>query len=147
MKPSRSLCILLLLLTLLLSCRSTPGQAAESCALRGPPPDAGVTANHGSFFFVYPRAVGASYTGCQTMWDELGRRVFVFRFINGALKEYSLTDYYSGKVKSRVCKYKDERLAGTSSTDCPAYEDVKRGLTVTPEEEPPISKEKDLRQK
>src|SRR5882757_4243871 len=115
------------LLMILIGWSSLPSFGANTCSLDGPPPDAAVSANHGNFFFVYPRTVARSYSGCQTMWDELGRKVFVFRFTEGVLREYSLTDYSDGS-KPMVCKYAKQRLSADSSKDCSPYEDVKSGL-------------------
>ncbi len=136
-----------ILLMILSGCSSLPSFGADTCSLDGPPPDAAVSANHGSFFFVYPRTVARSYSGCQTMWDELGRKVFVFRFTEGVLHEYSLTEY-SGGSKPMVCKYLEQRLSADSSKDCSAYEDVKTGLlNVAPEDEPVVPESRDPRLK
>jgi len=80
------------------------------------------------------------------MWDELGRRVFVLRFAKGLLQEYSQTDY-SDKVTSIVCQYRSGQPLATNSADCGTYEDMKRGLNIAADEEPPVPKEKDLRRK
>jgi hypothetical protein len=34
---------------------------------------------------VFPRWLGADYTGCQTMWDEKGTPLMLLRFERGAL--------------------------------------------------------------
>jgi hypothetical protein len=81
------------------------------------------------------------------MWDELGRKVFVFRFTEGVLREYSLTDYSDGS-KPMVCKYAKQRLSADSSKDCSPYEDVKSGLlNVAPEDEPIVPEGRDPRLK
>src|SRR5258708_1311678 len=123
MKSLRSKWPLLLVLFLFSACSSAPTYAEAPRSLKGPPADAAVSANHGSFFFVYPQEVGARYTGCQTMWDELGRPVFVFRFMQGTLMKYSLADY-SGGSKLKVCKYEHENLTHLSSKGCASYVDV-----------------------
>ena len=80
------------------------------------------------------------------MWDELGRRVLVLRFAKGLLQRYSQTDY-SDKVASIDCEYKNGQPVVTNPADCSAYEDLKRGLNIAPDEEPPVPNEKDLRRK
>jgi hypothetical protein len=79
------------------------------------------------------------------MWDERGRKVSVFQFIEGILKQYSITDH-SPDAKAMVCKYEHERLSSGSPKECSAYEDVKNGLlNVAPEDEPLVPKERDAR--
>jgi hypothetical protein len=136
-----------ILLMIFAGCLSMPSLADNTCSPDGPPPDAAVSANHGSFFFVYPRAVSRSYSGCQTMWDELGRKIFVFRFTEGVLQEYSLMDYSgAGGSKPMVCKYAKKRLGADSPKDCSPYEDAKSGLlNVAPEDEPPVPADRDPR--
>jgi hypothetical protein len=120
--------------------------AQPTCSLEKPPIDTAVTENHGSYFFVYPRSVDlTSFTGCQIMWDELGRRVFVLHFSAGVLTKYSLTDY-SANSKVILCQYKSGHLAHGSSGDCADFEDVKRGLfNVSAEEGPRVPRDRDAR--
>jgi len=139
--------VLLLWMLLFALWSGEPAFAQTACSLRAPPSDAAVTGDHGSFYFVYPRKVTPAYTGCQTMWDELGRAVFVFRFTKGVLTEYSLTDY-SGESKSQLCKYEHKRLSVGSPLDCSAYDDVRQGLlNGEPDEDPAVPKARDARLK
>jgi hypothetical protein len=120
-------------------------RAADSCALEKPPHDAAVSGNHGSYYFVYPRHVTPTFTGCQTMWDEMGRKVYVYRFLNGELIRYSLTDYASSSAKI-ICKYRNRSLTADSPPECSAYDSVKGGLlNVELADEPPVPKERDPR--
>jgi|SRR5471030_653932 len=63
---------------------SRPALAHESCK-GNPPSQAAITEDHGYFFFIYPRVIIHSFTGCQTMWDEKGNRLFVLTFESGSL--------------------------------------------------------------
>jgi hypothetical protein len=133
------------LLLLVAACWGLPAFAQNACSFNVPPRDSAVSANDGRFYFVYPRKVTATYTGCQTMWDELGRKVFLFRFKQGTLTEYWLADY-SSNAKRETCKYHRGAVSPSSSKECPAYEDVKHGLlTVAPQDEPPVPRERDAR--
>jgi hypothetical protein len=119
--------------------------AADSCSLVKPPHDAAVSGNHGSYYFAYPRHVTATFTGCQMLWDELGRKVYVYRFRNGELVGYTLTDYANGSSKI-ICKYRNRSLTADSQPECSAYDSVKNGLlNVELEDEPPVPKERDPR--
>src|SRR5262249_33729199 len=62
--------------------------AQENCQLPSPPRQAASDGNHGLFFFVYPRAVDGSYSGCQTMWDEKGVQVIVLTFEQGSVIKF-----------------------------------------------------------
>lgn len=129
------------------ACAGTSSFADSSCALALPPLDAAVSGNHGQYLFVFPRKVTASFSGCQTMWDEQGRKVFVMRFSDGTLNEYSYTDFARGPITT-VCKYEKERLSASSPAECSNYKDVKGGLlNVAPEDEPPVPRERDARLK
>lgn len=85
------------------------------------------------------------FTGCQTMWDELGRKIFVLYFQEGRLKQYSLTDY-SGHQASEICTYDNGKLIASSPQSCTPYEHMKDGLGyIAPAYEPPVPKERDAR--
>jgi hypothetical protein len=120
--------------------------AQSTCSLEKPPTDAAVNENHGSFFFVYPRTVDTtSYTGCQIMWDELGRQVLVLHFSDGVLTEYSSTDY-SATSQVILCRYKRGHLVHGNSSDCAGFEALKRGiLNTSAEKEPPVPRDRDAR--
>jgi hypothetical protein len=118
--------------------------AQSTCSLEKPPTDAAVNENHGSFFFVYPRTVDITlFTGCQIMWDELGRQVFILHFSAGVLTEYSSTDY-SATSKVILCRYKRGHLVHGDSSDCAGFEAVKRGVSnASTEQEPPVPRDRD----
>jgi hypothetical protein len=135
-----------LVMIILLGCISWRNSvAADSCSLVKPPHDAAVSGNHGSYYFAYPRHITATFTGCQTLWDELGRKVYVYRFRNGELIRYSLTDY-ANDSSNIVCKYRNRSLTADSPPECSAYDSVKSGLlNVELADEPPVPKERDPR--
>jgi hypothetical protein len=110
--------------------------AADSCSLAAPPKDAAVSVDDGAFFFVYPRSIDAGFTGCQTMWDETGRKTLVLTFAKGALTQYQpLPDPKAGSA-GMLCQY-----AGGNKTaggdDCPDYASSSAGLPVMPRAEEP----------
>ena len=120
--------------------------AADSCAINKPPHDAAISGNHGSYFFVYPRHVSPSYSGCQIMWDELGRKVLVFRFREGKLLTYSSIDYSEAPPTTKSCSYRNGSPTPGVTPDCPPYDSIKDGLlNVDPADEPPVPKERDAR--
>lgn len=137
--------IILIFLAFMAGCFGSPSLADENCSLQIPPRDSAVSANHGSFFFVYPRGFDRGYSGCQTMWDELGRMVLVFHFRDGALIEYTLADH-STAGEPAVCKYKDGKPGAVNPKNCPQFADVENGLlNVLPEDEPEVPLERDPR--
>src|SRR5262249_27150305 len=105
--------------------------AQENCQLQRPPRQAAIDANHGFFFFVYPRTVSTGYSGCQTMWDEKGNPVFVLTFEKGEVIKIEATDP-SGAEKKQTCEHKHGRLVGQDTSDCPEYGAVKDGLQTLP---------------
>lgn len=109
----------------------------ENCQLTIPPRQAASTALHGYFFFVYPRAVDASYSGCQTMWDEKGTKVIVQTFEQGRVIRFEATDPSNPSVKYS-CRYEHGKLASKQSKDCPEYGRVKDDLGPLPESDDPI---------
>ena len=118
--------------------------AGDNCALAAPPRTAAVTADHGAFLFVFPRKVDASYTGCQTMWNEHGAAVFVLKFDRGALTSYQ--EFGKQKRKATLsCEYSEHSLK-TRKSKCPPYEDVEAGFRTLPvADEPRVPVEVDPR--
>ena len=116
--------------------------AENTCALKLPPKFSAISADHGAFFFVYPRKIQHHFTGCQTMWNEQGKKAFVLRFKNGTLVKYS-SSYGSGI--QAACDYRKGKLAIKNSGNCPDYQDVKNGLlNVDQSDEPEIPKDRDI---
>jgi len=111
--------------------------AQENCQLKIPPRQAASTGNHGLFYFVYPRVVNASYSGCQTMWDEKGTKVIVLTFEQGRVIKFEATDPSSPSVKYS-CRYEHGKLASKQSKDCPEYDSVKDDLGPLPQSDDPI---------
>jgi hypothetical protein len=119
--------------------------AQENCQLKIPPSQAAISANHGIYFFVYPRSVNAVYSGCQTMWDEKGNQWFVLMFEQGSLIKYESNDP-SGASKKQSCRYEHGKLARNESKDCPDYGDVKDGFrTLSNSDEPIVPSARDPR--
>jgi len=109
--------------------------AQENCQFKMPPRQAASTANHGLFYFVYPRAIDAAYSGCQTMWDEKGVKVIVLTFEQGRVIKFEATDPSSPSVKYS-CRYEHGKLASKQSKDCPEY--VNDDLGPLPQRDDPI---------
>jgi hypothetical protein len=84
------------------------------------------------FYFVYPRVLSSTFSGCQTMWDENGRPWMVFTFKHGKLIRFEGRDW-SKQGRKHICKYTRGKLAKNSSDKCRGYDDVKDGLRHTPE--------------
>jgi hypothetical protein len=108
-----------------------PAWAERTCALKKPPRAAGVNASHGNYFFVFPRKVSTGYTGCQTMWNEMGERVLVIRFRRGSPLIYE-EHARQGNGTTLTC---DFRRGAVRASDCPAYEDLRDGLRTIPAEQ------------
>jgi hypothetical protein len=112
--------------------RLAPAWGARTCALTTPPRAAGVNASHGNYFFVFPRNLSARYTGCQTMWNEMGERVLVIRFQRGSLLTYE-EHARPANGATLTC---DFRRGAIRAIDCPAYEDLRDGFrTISAEQE------------
>jgi hypothetical protein len=67
-------------------------------------------------------------------------------FSKGALASYSVLAS-DVSMKAHTCSYSGGRLiAGRASTDCPAYESLKKGILTLPlDQEPPVPQSKDPR--
>lgn len=123
-------------------------QAGEpnSCSLHEPPRTSAVSADHGAFYFIYPRVIPKMYSGCQIMWDELGRESIKLRFQRGTLVQYVLVDYSGKTPETKKCSYKSRGIYRQNPTDCPAYENVEHGIPVgSMADDPPIPPERDVR--
>jgi hypothetical protein len=119
--------------------------AQDSCALDLPPHHSAINQNHGFFLFIFPREIGPSFSGCQTMWDERGKKLFVLTFKKGNLIRYEMNDP-SDSSKKETCIYKQGNLVRGNSEECPQYEDVKNGFrTLSGANEPFVPPEKDPR--
>jgi hypothetical protein len=108
-----------------------PAWAENTCALKKPPRAAGVNAIHGNYFFIFPRKVDVGFTGCQTMWNEMGERVLVIRFQSGSPVAYE-EHGRPGRGATLTC---DFRRSAVRASDCPAHEDLRDGLRSIPAEQ------------
>ena len=104
----------------------------ENCQLPSPPRLAASDGNHGLYFFVYPRAVNESYSGCQTLWDEKGVQVIVLTFEQGSVIKFESTNP-SNALQKFSCRYEHGTLAANEPRNCPEYGRVKTGLGQYPE--------------
>jgi hypothetical protein len=108
-----------------------PAWAERTCALKKPPRAAGVNASHGNYFFVFPRKVSVGYTGCQTMWNEMGERLLVIRFQRGSPLTYE-EHARPGNEATLTCDFRPRAMR---ASDCPAYEELRNGLRSIPTEQ------------
>ena len=105
----------------------------KTCELTAPPRQAISTGeNHGMFYFVYPRVLGPTFTGCQTIWDEKGRPWFILTFKHGKLIRSESRDW-SKQGHKEICKYIRGRIAKNSPEECMDYDRVKDGHRHIPE--------------
>jgi len=127
---------------------ATSTHAGENCDFPKPPKASAINLNHGELFFVYPRDVASSYSGCQTMWDEHGQIWFVLRFDNGRLEEYTGTIPAQSNVRVH-CVYRDSAMVpAESGTDCPSFDRLKSGIpSIRQDLEPQIPPERDPRKR
>lgn len=130
---------------LLVAASPLMANAHENCEIKIPPRGAGITASHGTFFFAYPPAVGTTYSGCQTLWDEKGNKWMVLQFEKGRLVQYKENEP-TRESGGQTCRYEQMRLALNQNNECPAYEDVSSGLrTMSKSDEPVVPPERDPR--
>ena len=116
-----------------------------NCDESFPPRAAAITADHGFFFYVFPRDINASYSGCQTMWDEKGNVWFVLTFQLGSLTQYTEKSSENGRQPLN-CQYRKEGLIPNSSNNCPEYGSIKNGFkTIDKHDEPLIPQGRDPR--
>src|SRR4051812_44487799 len=55
----------------------------QNCGLSVPPITSGKNAVHGAYLFIYPRELPDNYSGCQTMWEQTGRKWMVLHLNDG----------------------------------------------------------------
>ena len=128
---------------------SLPKDASASpkmtCVPGTPPKSSGVTETDGQFFFVFPRGIVASFSGCQTMWNEKGEIIFMLKFQKGLLVQYS-RDFSISRAPSLVCKYRNKNLWQSTQSDCPEYSSIENGFqTIDKPHEPVIPQARDPR--
>lgn len=117
----------------------------RNCDLPAPPRNAGLNGLHGEFLFVFPADIPAGYSGCQIVWDELGRQSILLHYTERELKylAFDPANVTSGKVE---CFYEDRRFA-SGDKSCPAYIDAEHGFGALPADAEKIPPERDLRLK
>jgi hypothetical protein len=117
----------------------------RNCDLPAPSRNAGLNGNHGVYLFVFPADVPADYTGCQMVWDELGRQYMLLRYVDGDLS-YMAFDPTNAFSEKSECFYEDRKLSNGDKA-CPAYTDAERGFGSLPDDAMKIPPERDLRLK
>lgn len=122
--------------------------SAENCKLQQPPMDSGVNTNDGVFFYVYPRGLPSGYTGCQTMWDENGRKWWVIRFQDGLPKQMDV-DVPSAPPTRTRCVYEGGRIVQGEAEACLDFKTLTiDGIRSIPKElEPSVPPGRDARKK
>jgi hypothetical protein len=102
--------------------------AAEqsTCDLETPPKAAVADGVHGSYVFVFPWSLSPDYTGCQTTWDEHGRKVFVLEFKDGEPVQFRMAETAPGQL-TKICNYAAGNVQ-SEDADCPTYVEAKAAL-------------------
>ncbi len=118
---------------MLLSFVCTTSTAGTVCELNLPTKKAGINANHGYFYFIEPRIVPPTYTGCQIMWDEKGKKKYVLNFSKGQLKQFEEYEQSSRAIKV-TCVFTGGRATRRNSKNCPSDQDLKNGFFVLSDE-------------
>lgn len=119
--------------------------AAEqpSCKLEKPPRNAVAFSAHGLYFFVFPGALDAKYTGCQTTWEEHGKKLYVLEFKDG--EPVHFFGYEPPGHLKNTCDYAARRLRSDEDS-CPTYDEAKLAIRhPTPDENISIPPGKDPR--
>jgi hypothetical protein len=123
----------------------SPASAAEqsSCKLDKPPKDAVAFGMHGVYYFVFPGALDAKYTGCQTTWEEHGNKLYVLKFKDGEPVEFRGYEP-PGHLKD-TCDYARGRLRSSDAV-CPTYDEAKLAIrNPIPDEKISVPRAKDPR--
>ena len=124
----------------LASCSCAAEQS--TCDLETPPKAAVADGVHGSYVFVFPWSLNPDYTGCQTIWDEHGRKVLVLEFKDGEPVQFRMAEATPGEL-TKICNYAAGHVQGEEA-DCPTYAEAKAPLrpredfylSVPPERDP-----------
>jgi hypothetical protein len=95
----------------------------QNCSLSVPPLDSGKNTVHGTFIYVFPRTLSTNYSGCQTMWDQSGRKWMVLLLKEGHPSLLSVSYPESPeKTIEYSCRYKDDNLLTTSEKQCEEFD-------------------------
>jgi len=119
--------------------------AAEqsTCKIDRPPKDAVAFGVHGLYFFVFPAVLNARYTGCQTTWEEHGKKLYLLEFRNGEPVQFR--GYEPPGHLKYTCDYADRRLRGDEAS-CPTYDEAKLAIShPTPDDNISVPRAKDPR--
>lgn len=122
---------------------SMAGQDAH-CAEVRPPEEAAVNLSHGTYLFVHPKTLGEAYSGCQTMWNEQGKIIFVLSFQSGKLMRMRAWEN-AGASKPLECLYRDRALVKGDPDACPDYEALAGGFRTVGAEALEVPENRDPR--
>jgi hypothetical protein len=94
----------------------------QNCDLQAPPDGAGSNYVHGTYLFIYPRALPSAYTGCQIAWAEDGQKWMMLLIEDGHTKREWVT-YPSGLSGVKyVCIYENDSLVNVEERFCEPYQ-------------------------
>lgn len=123
---------------------SCQASANSNCSLNNPPKESAVNTNHGQFYFIYPRDLPPHYTGCQTMWDEKGRKVLLLEFEAGEPLKIIFTD--PDRHTSTQCIYRGGTLTKGDKDECLQADEARQGIRSIPKkDEPRVPSDRDPR--
>ncbi|GAB3254569.1 hypothetical protein [Chitinimonas naiadis] len=95
----------------------------STCKLTVPPMDSGKNSVHGRFLYIYPRVVASNYTGCQTMWDQDGRKLMVLAMRDGHPEKLSVSYGVSPEsVEEFTCSYSHDELINKDEKRCEEFD-------------------------
>lgn len=75
--------------------------------------------------FFFPSELSATYTGCQTLWDENGQLLIKFTFRRGELVTYQ---YRDEQGQRGICIYRRKALSTGNAEVYPDYADAVSGF-------------------
>ena len=135
----------LLIIAVVWAAPCSQAASKDSCSLSIPPKESAATIIDGGYFFIFPRKVTGSYTGCQTMWDERGAKWLVLTFKDGDLTDLVATNPQASEP-DMICHYRDHLLISGSSEQCNKFGRNALG-PVEQRDEPKVPHDRDPRSK
>lgn len=124
-------------------CKGVSGQSF--CNLKKPPEDSYPVEWRDSYIFSYPRIVTDYFSGCQTVWDEQGKKLWVTRFKNS---EPIAQEWYNKDETSVFCEIKDKGYI-KEGANCFDADSIRRGMKalLPTKPDPKVPIERDPREK
>lgn len=107
----------LLLWTHLVAYSSAPSKAQDekTCTLSVAPADSKKLSNHAMTFHIYPKSIGASFTGCRRTWFDDGDLFLSVRYLYGAVVEVELNEPDDPQI---VCGYQGSQVKRGPQARC-----------------------------